>query len=126
MKIIIPARMGSKGLPFKNRKLLRYTLDIIPNDYEVALVSDDKETQRLAASYSNVIIMDRPSELSKDETSTRDVLKWTIDKLGWSDETILMLYLTYPERKWEDVKRAINMFYSNPTVESLLCKKKLE
>ena len=125
MKIIIPARMGSKGLPFKNRKLLRYTLDMIPAKYEVALVSDDEEIQRLAVNYPNVIIMNRPAELSTDVASTKDVVSWTINKLKWSSETIIMLYLTYPQRKWEHVKSALHRFLSTDA-ESMLCKKEIE
>ena len=42
---VIPARKGSKGLPGKNRILLKYTIDTIPKDYhkKVIVSTDDIE-----------------------------------------------------------------------------------
>ena len=41
---IIPARKGSKGLPFKNRKLLHHTLNTLPSDVlSQVIVSTDDE-----------------------------------------------------------------------------------
>lgn len=41
---VIPARKGSKGLPGKNRKLLSFTLDNIPEENRTAtIVSTDDE-----------------------------------------------------------------------------------
>ena len=41
---IIPARKGSKGLPLKNRKLLPFTLQEIPeNKKSTTIVSTDDE-----------------------------------------------------------------------------------
>ena len=39
-------------------------------------------------------------------------------------DNIIMLYLTYPERTYEDIKRAIKFYESNHAY-SLLCKKKI-
>ena len=66
----------------------------------------------------------RPSEVSRDETSTKEVMKYTLNKIGAGAETIIMLYLTYPERTWSDVNRAIAIYKCNE-IKSLLCKKKL-
>ena len=38
MRIVIPAREGSKGLPHKNRKLFKYTADIIPEELRSKLI----------------------------------------------------------------------------------------
>ena len=39
MKIVIPARRNSKGLPFKNRQLFRHTVDKIPNKWNAEIQS---------------------------------------------------------------------------------------
>ena len=48
MKIVIPARRNSKGLPFKNRQLFRHTVDKIPNKFlKDIIVTTDDEVIRL-------------------------------------------------------------------------------
>jgi CMP-N-acetylneuraminic acid synthetase len=68
----------------------------------------------------------RPDNLAKDETSTKDVIQHHIDN-GDIDkkDTIIMLYLTYPERTWSDVERAYTAFTESKS-NSLLCKKDIK
>jgi len=72
MKIVIPARKGSKGLPFKNRKLFNRTADIIPDDMKgfTYVLTDDAEIIKMAEDYGFNIIV-RPYAISQDETSTK-------------------------------------------------------
>jgi len=125
MKIIIPARKGSKGVPLKNRKLFKHTADIIPDVMKrlTYVVTDDEHIKEQAKTY-NFNVLDRTPEVSSDEASSKDIMNYTIDTLGILDETILMLYLTYPLRKWEDVQRAI-CYFSVSNSDSLLCKQPL-
>lgn len=131
MKIVIPARLGSKGLPFKNRKLFKYTANIIPDDRKssVIVTSDDPEIINLAKQYGFNWV-ERPSHLSEDSSSTRDVLFHLIDsgKIDKS-EYVVMLYLTYPERTWDQVMAAFSFFldlnYAG-LAQSLLCKKEIK
>lgn len=129
MKIIIPARKNSKGLPFKNRKLLIHTLDKIPKDKlkDVVISSDDDFILEQAKNFSkDIFLLKRNEDLAKDTTSTKSVLKDVIDICGINDqETILMLYLTYPERTWKDIESAI-LFFSSHNSNSLLCKKEVQ
>ena len=122
MKIIIPARKGSKGLPGKNRLLLEYTISKIPEIHknDVIITTDDETIiQQLSSSEYNVL--KRQKSLSEDTTSTRDVLQDVINQYNISeDEQILMLYLTYPERTWKDVEEVLE-FYSKTQARSLLC-----
>lgn len=131
MKIIIPARLGSKGLPFKNRTLFKYTADSIPLDRrsDVIVTTDDPEIIKLAQEYAFTIV-ERPAILAEDDTSTRDVLFHVIKEQNIvSSEFIIMLYLTYPERTWEEVMDAFNFFLEHSysgAATSLLCKKEVK
>ena len=124
MKIIIPARKGSKGLPFKNRKLFKYTADIVPDNLKkyTYVNTDDNAIANMANQYGFNVIF-REDELSLDTTSTKEVIVDMKDQFGSSD-IFIMLYLTYPERTWEDVMKAYEMF-CNMNANSLLCKKEI-
>ena len=127
MKIIIPARKGSKGLPFKNRKLFKYTADTIPiTMYDsVYVATDDHEIAKLAESY-DFNVLPRPKKVSNDSASTKALMEYAIDniELDNEDDTIIMLYLTYPERSWSEVEAAVSEFTRSGS-KSLLCKKEI-
>ena len=125
MKIIIPARKDSKGLPFKNRKLFKYTADIVPDHLKkyTYVNTDDCEIINMAEAYGFNVWF-RKDELGFDTTSTKEVIVDMMDNFETSD-IFVMLYLTYPERTWEDVMTAYEMFCVN-NVKSLLCKKEIE
>jgi len=130
MKIIIPARMGSKGLPGKNRTLFRYTADIIPEEYkkDVIVLTDDPEIHKLAKEYQFLSI-ERFKETSTDEASMKFTLTWATNYLTLigkikANEDILLLYLTYPERSWFDVEKALAFYHANEA-KSLLCRKEI-
>ena len=125
MRIIIPARAGSKGLPFKNRKLFKHTADTIPDvmKHKTYVVTDDKEI-KLMALEAGFKTLHRPDDLSRDETSTKQVMQHVVEQLDLKSETVVMLYLTYPERTWQDINNAISTYRSND-LRSLLCKKSL-
>jgi CMP-N-acetylneuraminic acid synthetase len=131
MKIIIPAREGSKGLPGKNRVLFKYTADIIPKNLykDVIVSSDDPEILSKARDYG-FNITHRPYHLACDEANIRDVLYHTIKEYNIHEsEEIIMLYLTYPERTWEDVIQARRFFFThvaNGITSSMLCKKEIK
>lgn len=119
---IIPARQGSKGLPLKNRKLLPFTLDSMPKDVmDHTIVSTDDFTIAQAAKDYGARVHDRSREVSCDTASTKDLLLEIAShyKLPPSDE-LIMMYLTYPERTFEDVEKIYTFFKKNRGV-SLLC-----
>jgi N-acylneuraminate cytidylyltransferase len=131
MKIIIPARMGSKGLPLKNRILFEKTAQIVPDEFRkgVWVSTDDPEIARMSIDHGFHVI-DRPKELATDDASTRDVLVHAIEEAGIQpSEIIVMLYLTYPERTWEDVQNAMEFFFNQYQLgiaNSMLCKKEVK
>ena len=67
MKIIIPARKGSKGVPLKNRKLLNYTLETIPEEYkkDIIISTNDEEIIKEAQN-KNINFVQRSEKLSDD------------------------------------------------------------
>jgi CMP-N-acetylneuraminic acid synthetase len=124
MKILIPSRMGSKGFPFKNRKLFDFTADTIPKNLSKCVyVSTDDPFIANKAFDRGFNIHCRPSHLALDNTSPREVaIDFLKDKC--SDFTVF-LYLTYPQRKWNDVKKALSKF-KKTRCKSLLCRFEVE
>jgi CMP-N-acetylneuraminic acid synthetase len=124
MKIVIPAREGSKGFPHKNRKLLTHTLKIIPKHMlENTYVSTDDEHIKSKLP-PQVKIHHRSEKVSNDTASTLSTMQEFVKDCNIEGD-VAMLYLTYPERKWEHVAAAYEQFKSTGS-SSLLCKKELD
>jgi len=123
MNIIIPARKGSKGFPEKNRLLLGYTLDTIPKRWhENTIISTDDEviSEHVRREYPNIKIHERSDNGAVDTASTKECLAEVIDSYSLSG-VVVMLYLTYPERTWGEVMKAVAWF-EEKNAKSLLCK----
>jgi len=118
---VIPARKGSKGFPLKNRKLISYTLKIIPSTgSSVVITSDDEEILAMGKERGYQLI-DRDPELSNDTASVKDVLLDVVKQIQMNEnDIIIMLYLTYAQRKKIDIEMAMDFFKSNGA-KSLLC-----
>ena len=119
---LIPARKNSKGFKFKNRKLIDFTINSIPMEYRNQVyISTDDDVIKERVRESNINVIDRPDELAQDKTTMTDVLKHFIKVKDISaDLDIVLLYLTYPERTWEDIIK-IYEFFRNSTSDSLVC-----
>lgn len=118
--IVIPARKGSKGIPHKNRKLIDFTLNIIPNFLqEKTIIATDDEF--IIKNYSHYSIFERSPAVSGDKASTKSLLLEMKDVI--KSENVIMLYLTYPERSFDHVLSAVK-FYEKNGGKSLLCSKK--
>ena len=119
---VIPARRDSKGFPFKNRKLLDYTLNEFPNDMRekvIVTTNDEEIIEKLSNTEFNVL--KREEKLSDDKTSMRDVIQDVVEKYHVNKNgTIVMLYLTSPNRKYEDIQKIIE-FYSENKFRTLTC-----
>jgi CMP-N-acetylneuraminic acid synthetase len=120
---VIPARKGSKGFPGKNRVLLPYTLNSLPNQVkdQIIITTDDEEIRPEGV---NILIRDK--ELSHDFVSMKSVLLDVVDKYNIKqDDKIIMLYLTYPARAIEEIENCV-LFYGMRNARSLLCRKKVK
>ena len=98
MNIVIPARRNSKGLPFKNRKLLEYTLSTIPKKMisSTIISTDDEEIMNIAAEMGYTI-HSRSAHSARDEAATKEVMQEVVSDMGLTGN-VVMLYLTYPKR----------------------------
>ena len=120
---IIPARQGSKGLPFKNRKLFDITAITIPEHVKNSTIvsTDDDHISSLAIDYGFKTHA-RSAHVSMDTTNTRELLREVaFDFKMKPEDEIVMMYLTYPQRTFGDVEK-IYQFYKDNNGNTLLCK----
>jgi CMP-N-acetylneuraminic acid synthetase len=124
---IVPARMGSKGFPLKNRTLIKYAYPKLielayDNGKENVIISTDDDV--IDKRYGDkFLIHGRSNGSASDTASMKDVLKDIVKDYNLNPYDILVtLYLTYPQRKKKDIQTAIDYFISNGC-RSLLCKK---
>jgi len=124
---IIPARKGSKGVPKKNRLLLKHTLEIIPESYRSNIIvstNDEFIINEVKELYSDCRIHQRSEESASDSSSVKECIKEIIEDFSLSGP-IVMLYLTYPERTWADVEAAWN-WYTSKNATSMLCREEVD
>ena len=119
---IIPARRDSKGLPFKNRKLLDYTTNNIPielHEKTIVTTNDEKIIEKLSS--TNINVLRRDEQLCLDDISIKDVMLDVVKKFQMkSNDTIVMLYLTSPDRKFSDIKKILGYYYERK-IKTLTC-----
>lgn len=121
---IITARGGSKGVPKKNIKLLKekpviaYSIEeslkcnIIKETY---VTTEDEEIAKISKEYGAKII-DRPQELSEDNSTSVDVVLHSLKYLENINEIpdfFVLLQPTSPLRTKEDIENAIRLFIEN-------------
>ena len=119
---IIPARRDSKGLPFKNRKLLDYTINNIPielHEKTIVTTNDEKIIEKLSS--TNINVLRRDEQLCLDDISIKDVMLDVVKKFQMkSNDIIVMLYLTFPDRKFSDIKKILD-YYFDREIKTLTC-----
>ena len=119
---VIPARRDSKGLPFKNRKLLDYTVNNIPielHEKTIVTTNDEKIIEKLSVTSINVL--KRDELLCLDDISIKDVMLDVVKKFQMKpNDTMVMLYLTYPDRKFSDIKKILD-YYFERKIKTLTC-----
>ncbi len=92
--VVIPARRGSKGFPFKNRLLFDETADFIDRHgwFDQVIVSTDDEIVEEKTMARGYVIHARPQELSGDAVSIKRVMQSVIHDLKLSKDTIMWLF----------------------------------
>jgi len=119
---VIPARKGSKGFKGKNRKLLPFTINDIPEQFhgQVIVTTDDPYIIKKLKT-TKIKILKRDEKLSQDSTNIKNVMLDVIKKFQIDlNDRIVMLYLTYPKRRFSDVEKILK-FYKRKKAKSLTC-----
>lgn len=121
---IIPARGGSKGVPYKNIKLLNnkpliyYTLDVaraLSEEHDICVSTDDQKIVDVVEMYPQKVPFIRPDHLATDNAGTYDVLMHAIqhyESIGKTYDAIVLLQPTSPLRTVQQVSEALMLFHT--------------
>ena len=120
--MIIPARGGSKGIPYKNIKplngkpLICYSIDVaqqFTSNENICVTTDDDKIIEVAENYGLKVPFKRPDYLATDTSGSNEVIQhaWQFyaDK-GKHYDAILLLQPTSPFRKVEFLKEAVELY----------------
>ncbi|MBP4140515.1 acylneuraminate cytidylyltransferase family protein [Flavobacterium sp. P4023] len=118
---IIPARGGSKRLPYKNRLALGGIPLIVhsilyaqQHDFidDIYVSTDDEVIKNIALQYG-VKVIDRPVAISGDLEPTVSALKNVLEQIGEVVENVILLQPTNPLRPKELLKDAFEVYQKN-------------
>jgi len=128
---IIPARGGSKGIPWKNirklagKPLIAHTILAAKNSKlidRIFVSTEDKEIARISKKYGAEIIK-RPKKLARDFVPTAPVLKQGVEWLGkkenYKPDIVVYLQPTDIFRKKGLIDKTINKLLENPNLDSV-------
>jgi len=119
---VIPARGGSKGIPYKNIKelngkpLIAYSIDIARQffkDEDICVTTDDQQIIHTVEKHGLGVPFIRPAFLATDEASSQDVLKHALafyEQKGKDYDTLLLLQPTSPFRLKRHLEEAMNLY----------------
>jgi CMP-N,N'-diacetyllegionaminic acid synthase len=119
---VIPARGGSKGIPYKNIKnlngkpLILYTIDVarqLFKDEDICISTDEQKIIDVVNDYGFYVPFTRPSHLATDRATTQDVLIHALDFFENKNKyygIILLLQPTSPFRLKRHIEEAINLY----------------
>ena len=119
--VIIPARGNSKRLPNKNIKLLG-GIPLLEHSINYAkqydfidaiyVTTNDEEIKKIAFK-NDVLVVDRPDELSGDLEPTVSALKHVLESIDNVVENIILLQPTNPLRPKKLLEKAYRIFIDN-------------
>ena len=120
--VVIPARGGSKGIPYKNIKLLDgkplicYSIDVarqFTSDDNICVTTDDDKIIEVVEKYGLKVPFKRPDYLATDTCGSNEVIqhayKFFADQ-GKLYDAVLLLQPTSPFRKVEFLKEAVALY----------------
>lgn len=120
--VVIPARGGSKGIPYKNIKplngkpLICYSIDVarqFTTDENICVTTDDEKIIKVVENYGLKVPFKRPGYLATDTCGSNEVIQhaWQFyaDR-GKRYDAVLLLQPTSPFRKVEFLKEAAALY----------------
>ena len=120
--VVIPARGGSKGIPYKNIKplngkpLICYSIDVarqFTSDENICVTTDDDRIIEVVEGYGLKVPFKRPEYLATDTCGSNEVIQHAyqfFEKKGIHYDAILLLQPTSPFRKAEYLKEAVALY----------------
>ncbi len=120
--VVIPARGGSKGIPYKNIKhlngkpLICYSIDVarqFTTDDNICVTTDDDKIIEVVENYGLKVPFKRPDYLATDTCGSNEVIQhaWRFFKeQGKHYDAILLLQPTSPFRKVEFLNEAVGLY----------------
>ena len=120
--VVIPARGGSKGIPYKNIKLLNgkplicYSIDVarqFTSDDNICVTTDDEKIIEVVENYGLKVPFKRPAYLATDTCGSNEVIQhaWSFyEQRGQHYEAVLLLQPTSPFRKVEFLQEAVALY----------------
>jgi len=110
--ILIPARAGSKRIPNKNivtlagKPLIEYTIETSLEATKSVYVSTDcPDIKRICSRYKDVVVVDRPSQLAEDDSTTNSVIEHFLE--NYEVETFALVQATSPLLKAAHIRNAL-------------------
>jgi len=130
---IIPARCGSKSIPFKNivdlcgKPLIAYSIEsaIESEVFEDLIVSTDcEEIASISKKLGARVPFMRPSKIATDSSSSLSVVQHCLEFLEKEEDKkydfVMLLQPTNPMRKVEWIKEALRMLEESPKFDSVV------
>lgn len=119
---IIPARGGSKGIPYKNicqfagKPLIAWTIQEAKKSKYIdrtILSSDDKKIISVAKKFGCEVPFIRPANLALDDTPGIKVVLHAIDEIGCKYDYVVLLQPTSPMRTFKDIDSCLKICEEN-------------
>lgn len=113
LKILIPARGGSKRIPNKNlvdvngKPLLQYVIDTCKKITDEIYVSTENKDIKEFAESMNVNVIDRPERLATDESKTEDVVEHFLEEVD--TDLFCVVQPTSPLLRFESILTGIEL-----------------
>lgn len=120
---IVPARMGSKGVPGKNKApiagipLIEYTVAALEASEAVTsilITSDDPDILARYRDRKGVVVVERPAALAQDDATTAEAVTHALAEWEGSGhpapDAIMVAQPTTPLRRAEDIDTAFALF----------------
>lgn len=120
--VVIPARGGSKGIPYKNIKeldgkpLICYSIDVarqLTADENICVTTDDDSIIKVVEDYGLKVPFKRPDYLATDTCGSNEVIQHAYQfylNQGNQYDAIILLQPTSPFRRFDDVKGSIALY----------------